>query len=88
MSTHPLTKLIQATFKNGDTDMKNTMSIAIAITALTLSANTAFAGGAKATVAHCGCNTTAIDLEWQIINVSKKSKGHQQHLAGIWKLAL
>jgi hypothetical protein len=55
---------------------------ALAITALTLSATTAFAGGHKTALAHCGCNADATDLEWQIINVSKSSKGHKQHQAG------
>jgi hypothetical protein len=61
--------------------MNKTIFTAMAITALTLSANTAFAGGPKTSLAHCGCNADATDLEWQIINVSRKSKGHQQHLA-------
>lgn len=62
--------------------MNKTIFTALAITAFTLSATTAFAGGPKTSLAHCGCNANGDDLEWQIINVSSKSKGHQQHLAG------
>ena len=62
----------------------NKIFTALAITALTLSATTAFAGGHKTALAHCGCNADAtdLDLEWQIINVSKSSKGHKQHQDG------
>ena len=49
------------------------------ITALTLLTTTAFAGGQKSALAHCGCNSNATDLEWKIINVSQSSKGHRQH---------
>ena len=52
---------------------------ALAITTLALSTTTAFAGGPKTIIAHCGCNAAATDLEWQIINISSKSKGHQHH---------
>lgn len=62
--------------------MNKTILTALAVTTLTLSSTTAFAGGPKTALAHCGCNAEATDLEWQIINVSSKSRGHQRHLAG------
>jgi len=62
--------------------MNKTIFTGIAIAALTLSATTAFAGGHKAALAHCGCNADATNLEWKIINVSQSSKGHKQHQTG------
>lgn len=43
---------------------------------------TAFAGGHKTSVAHCGCTADGFGLEWVYLSVSQKSKGHQQHDAG------
>ena len=55
--------------------------LAIALTA-TL-ATTAYAvKPSKVDVAHCGCTEDGSDLGWVFINISSKSRGHQQHDAG------
>lgn len=54
---------------------------ALAITALTLSAKTAFAGKQKTSILHCGCTESGDGMVYKAISVSSKSKGHKNHIA-------
>jgi hypothetical protein len=54
------------------------LALTIALSAL---ASTAYAGGAKTSILHCGCNIDGTDMVYKEISVSKKSKGHRNHVA-------
>jgi len=59
----------------------NKIFTALAITALTLSATTAFAGKNKTSILHCGCSESGDAMVYKEIRVSSKSKGHRNHIA-------
>jgi len=71
--------------------MKKLTSVALSL-ALPAMASTALAGGGpppppagKADILHCGCATNDwgyAQLNWNVLQVSLKTKGHQQHKAG------
>jgi hypothetical protein len=44
-------------------------------------ASTAFAGGAKTSILHCGCTEDGTAMAYEEISVSKNSKGHKNHVA-------
>lgn len=57
------------------------LALAIALTAAVATA--AYAERpTKVDIAHCGCAEDGSDLVWVFLNISSKSKGHQQHDAG------
>jgi hypothetical protein len=59
------------------------LAISIAVSAL---ASTAYAGGDKETILHCGCSDleegSPVVMEYKEISVSSKSKGHRRHTEG------
>jgi hypothetical protein len=40
------------------------------------------AAPSKSNIYHCGCNDDASGLEWQLISVSNRSRGHLNHVGG------
>jgi len=54
------------------------LALTIAISAL---ASTAYAGGGKTSILHCGCTEAGDAMVYEEISVSKKSKGHKNHVA-------
>ena len=36
----------------------------------------------KAAVMHCGCNLAGNDMEYKVISISSKSRGHDAHVIG------
>jgi len=56
-------------------------ALSIAVSAL---ASSAYAGGEKSTILHCGCSELEegipVVMEYKEISVSSKNKGHQRHV--------
>jgi hypothetical protein len=49
--------------------------------AISAMATTAYAGGGKTSILHCGCTEAGDAMVYEEISVSKKSKGHKNHVA-------
>ena len=50
--------------------------------ALSAIASTAFAGGGKTSILHCGVDEDGEVMRYVAISVSKRAKGHMNHVAG------
>jgi hypothetical protein len=50
--------------------------------ALSAIASTAFAGGGKISILHCGVDEGGDVMRYVAISVSKRAKGHMNHVAG------
>jgi len=50
--------------------------------ALSAIASTAFAGGGKTSILHCGLDEEGDVMRYVAISVSKRAKGHMNHVAG------
>lgn len=58
----------------------NKLLLSVAFCAIT---STAYAGGHKTSILHCGCTETGAGMVYKEISVSKRSKGHvKNHLVG------
>jgi hypothetical protein len=52
--------------------------LTLAISAI---ASTAYAGGGKTSILHCGCTEIGDAMVYKEISVSNKSKGHKNHVS-------
>ena len=66
--------------------LTNLTSIIPMACAMVLSTSAAVAApngpAGKATVLHCGCNLTGDGMEYTVISINSKSRGHDAHVAG------